>query len=240
MKRWGWAASIWAVLLLAAPVALAEEGVDKPKPAKKKKGPRKKAGLRGEYAMMANILKLDAETKAKFTEAVLAGAKAMKEWNTANGAKWKELMTARRQAWKKKDQDKIKELTPQFNELRASREKVAAEGKAKIMELLTDEQKAVWEGFVLRRSLGRWFRGIKLTDEQKAQMQTLCEEKAKTLPAATDPKNRRARNQAMNKLRDEIAEKILTDEQREKFKKNLPKRKPRKVKKVKKEAGEVR
>jgi len=234
MRRYGWFLSALAALCLAAPVSLGGEAGDRPK---KQRPAKKKPGLRGEHAMMANVLKLDDETKAKFADVVKAGAAAMQEWTKANGAKWKEVTKALRDARKNKDKDKLKELTPQFNELRKGRDKVMADGKAKVLELLTDEQKAVWEGFILRRTLMRWFKGAKLTDEQKQQMQKLCEEKAKTMPAATDQKSRRARYQAMNKLRAEIVEKVLTDEQREAVKKNLPKPKPKRQRKPKPKVG---
>jgi len=228
--------SVLAVLLLAAP-ALSEEQTGETKKPRKKRPPKAKAGLRGEYAMMVNVLKLDEETKKKFEEAVTAGNAAMKAWRQGDGAKLKEVSAAYRAARKAKDQDKIKELRPQFNALITARTKLMADNKAKIMALLNDEQKVVWAGFVLRRTVMRRYRAAKLTEDQIAQLQKLCEEKAQTIPDATDREKRKERATALKALYAEIEEKILTDEQKEAMKKAQPTRK-RKAAKPKAGQGE--
>jgi len=221
MKRWAWIVSALAVLLLAAP-APAEEVPGQTKPRKKR---RAKAGLRGEYAMMAKVLNLDEETKKKFEEAVTAGKAAIKAWMQGDGAKFKEVSAAYRAARKAKDKDKINELKPQFNALVTARAKLMADNKAAIMALLNDEQKATWAGFVLRRTVMRRYKAAKLTEDQIAQLQKLCEEKAKTIPDATDREKRRERYKALRALYTEVEEKILTAEQREAVKNARPARK---------------
>ena len=227
MRRYGWLLGALAALLLAAPVALAEEAGEQPakkKRAKKKRGPREKARLRGEYGMMVSVLKLDEETKAKFEAAVKAGQQALQDWQKGDGAKWKELNTAMREARKNKDKEKMTALGAQLKELNAARAKIMGDNTAKLMELLNDEQKAVWAGFVLRRSLMGRLRRLKLTEDQVAQLQKLCEEKAKTIPAAADRKNAKARREGLNKLYAEVGEKILNEEQRTKLAELMKKR----------------
>ncbi len=222
MKRLGWLLSILAGLLLAAPAALADDQPapeDKPKPAKKK-GPKegKKAkadpGMRGEYGMMAEVLKLDEATAKKLQEQVAANGQAVKDWQEANGAKLKELMGQHKELRQDKEKEaEAKKVAEEIKALQDARAKLEEDGRAKVMALLTDDQKKVWAGFVLRRGLMRSFRGIKLEQAQIDQIQGLCETAAATMPDAKDRTKQKERTEAVKKLIAEIESKVLTKEQ---------------------------
>lgn len=215
VKRNAWVVcAIAAVLLFAMPAFARQQGGaerEKPKP--------KPPALRGEYAMMAEVLKLDDEAKKKVEDQLAANDKALQEWEQGDGAKLKDLEKALAEAKQAKDEEKVKNLTAEAKPLQEAREKLRAENKEKVLALLTDEQRAVWAGFILRRSLMVKYSKLQLTDEQVAQIQKLCEEAAKTIPPANDEAKRKERVEALNKLNAEITEKVLTDAQREELKK---------------------
>ena len=247
-KACGWLLCVFAVMLLAAPAAVAEDDFGegkKPKARKKRKargegrrgqrGRREKANV---YAKMAEVLKLEGEAKTKFDEQVAANKKAVKEWKQGDGAKLGELRKSFAEARKAKDKEKIKQLSGEMRTLMLAQRKLEAELLTKLLALLTDEQKAAWAAYQLEKQVAGRFRRCKLTEEQLAQVKTMCAAVAKEIGEAKDGK---AKGAAMRKLQTEITEKVLTDEQRETLKKKGG-RKPRgegqgKAKRPKKERG---
>jgi len=226
---------VWMTCVLAVMLATASDGFARERKQRARK-PRRQHMRKpaDDFAMMATVLKLEGEAKQKLDAQIAAGAEALKEWEQGDGAKLKELMKAQREARKAKDAEKAKQLAAEMKPLRAAKTKLAADNKAKVMALLTDEQKAGWAGYKLRKDLQmRHFRRVKLSDEQAEQMQALCVEAAKTLPPANDPKQRKARADALKKLSADISEKVLTAEQREQMAKK-PERKPKAAKKPRK------
>jgi Spy/CpxP family protein refolding chaperone len=217
MRKFGFLLVFLGGTLFLCQAVLAEDQPAAEKPVAKKKATKPK--LSGEYAIMGGVLKLDNETAAKIAELSKANMQAVKDWKTTKGAKLAELRKALANARKAKDEKKIEELNKEIKALGEGEEKLQAEGMAKIMALLTDEQKAVWKGFCLRREITKRFKGMKFTDEQTAQMQKLCEEAAKTMPAADGDEAAKARQEACGKVVDEISQKVLTDAQREEMKK---------------------
>ena len=234
MRKPAWWMSVATALLLACSVlvtpsvAVAQD--DAPKRARKKrpagdrrKSPKKKR-LPGEYGIMVSVLKIQEPQLAKFNAAVQAYGETMKAWQAGpDGAKLAELQKAAQEAKKAKDKDKAKELSQQMKPLMAQRAKVQAEERAVIMAVLTPEQKAQWAGFTVYRTAMRRYKRLKLSEEQTKQVRDLCDAAAKTMPPSSD---RKAYGQARKKLDAEIAEKVLTPEQREELKKK-PERKPR-------------
>ena len=218
-------------IAMFCPAALAadEAGEDKPKPEKKKaregekvEGRRKHGpALQGEYAIMAKVLKLDEATQAKIKEQFEANRKARNDWEEANGAKLRELRQEAAKARKAKDKEKVEQLEKDRAALEQAEAKLRTDARESIMALLTEEQRTTWNGFILRRGIMGRFKKVKLTDEQEVQMQKMCEESAKTVPPADahDREARKARTEALEKLCDDIAQKVLTEEQRKKLSK---------------------
>jgi hypothetical protein len=199
-----------AALLLWAPAVLAAEAGGG-----EAKQPPRESRLPGEYVGIANRLKLDDATRAKFEEAVKANEKVRAVWRQTTFAKVGELSAALREARNAKDEALVKEIEAEQKRFgAASLAKMEADCTARIMALLNDEQKAVWQGFELRRFLMASLWLTKFSDEQTDKLQTLCEEKVKTLPAITDDEYRAARDKVYPALRKEVLETILTDEQR--------------------------
>lgn len=231
MKRsLAWLAGI-LVVLLAATAGLAQDdpGEDAPparKKARRKRAPRKRAPRAPKqkvdvYAKMAEVLKLDEAAKQKFDEQVAANKAALAEWDKGDGAKLPDLRKASSEARKAKDREKAKELGGQVRKLIVARQKLETELVDKVLAVLTDEQKATWAKQQLCENVLLRFRRAKLTEEQIAQVQKLCEAAAKEAGQAQDEKGR---GQAIRKLQTEVTQKVLTDEQREQLKKGGGKR----------------
>ena len=236
MRKRAWILCGLAVLLLACPaVAAKKEGAKKPDKAGKKDKPKKgdKGKLRGHYAIMASVLELNDDQKAKLTEAIAARDAALAEWDEGeDGKKLAELLAKAKEA----DKDAAKEIRKEAAALRKERAELAGSQKATqamIAEILTDEQKTKWEGHQLYTQMMRQFKKVGPTEEQEGQIRALCAAKAAdAIAAAGDAKG-------LKKLRGDLAAAIiadiLTDEQRAKAtaKKEKPAGKGKKDKKEK-------
>jgi len=221
MKNLSWfVGTLAAVLLACGPAMAQDDGAAKAKPekpAKAKPDKAKTSGMKGEYGIMASVLGMDDAQKAKLAEAVEANKAAEQQWKEGDGKKTEELAKASAEAKKAGDKDKTKKIAEESKALKESRAKLEEAGKARIMAVLTDEQKTRYAAFNLeRRILQRFGKKIELTDDQKKQMKDLCAEAVKSRPAGEDAK---AANAADKKLLGEVEQKVLTDAQREALKK---------------------
>ena len=123
-----------------------------------------------------------------------------------------------------------KAIVAEIRLLRTSRAALRKEMKAKVVASLSDEQKSKWAGYELRVRVVRRYRKSKLTDEQIAKVQTMCEATAKEIG---DGKDLKVKSVAMRKLHGEIVKNVLDEEQRKPFvRKRRAKRKPAKAKKA--------
>jgi len=192
-------------LTLTAGSALAVDGAKpkKKRPARDKKVRVKKpkSALRGEYAIMASETKLTDEQKVKFIEILKAQSEAKKALAEKAAPIKKDLAEAR----KAKDKDKIKELSAKLKELRGD----PKAGKAAIMAILSDEQKAAWASFTVYRNALRKFGKAKLTDDQKKAARDICTTSDVKLTG-----DKKADAAAVKALIEKISTSVLTDEQR--------------------------
>lgn len=240
MKRSRWAALLFGAVVLcgaaltASALAPAEGEPTKPKRVKKQKPPRDKAarekkakGLKGEYAIMVKILEMDEAQQEKLKQAVADRQTALAAWEKGpNGAKYQDLRKASNEARKAGKKDELKQLREQMKSLQQERTQLMAEQSAKILALLTPEQKLKWSGFTLYRDCMRRYKRLNLKDEQTKLVRGMCDAAAKELGDKTD---RKARGTAMRKLQKDIEEKVLDDAQREELKKK-PVKEPREKK----------
>ena len=163
---------------------------EKPKP-KVKKPAAKKPGLRGTHAQMAKVCGLSQAQSDKIIAANKLRHEARKEFNDANGAK-------------------MKALQKELNDLYAKRKKVEADGLAAIMAVLTDEQMAAWNQYLVIRTVQRKFARAKLTEDQ---LETINAEYVRAA-VGVDLSNDKDRRNLTNKLLWHVQREILTDAQR--------------------------
>ncbi len=237
MKKLTWfVGTLAAALLVCAPAMAQDDGAAKAKPEKPKRAAKaekpdkaKTSGLKGEYSIMASVVGMDDAQKAKLAEALEANKAAEQQWKDGDGKKILELSKAAAEARKAGDKDKARKIAEDSKALKGSHAKLEEANKARILAVLSDEQKTRYAAFKLERQiLQRFGKKIDLTEDQQKQMKDLCTEAVKARPAGEDAK---AANAADKKLLDEVEQKVLTDAQREALKK--PVEKVKKVEKVK-------
>jgi len=242
MKKLKWfVGALAAVLLAFAPAMAQDNGAAKAKPDKPKKEAKAEkpdkantSGLKGEYAIMASVVGMDDAQKAKLVEALEANSAALRQWKQGeSGKKMEELAKAAAEAKKAGDKEKAKKIQEDMKALKESHAKLEEANKARILAVLSDQQKTRYAAFNLERQVLRRFgKRIELTEEQQKQIKDLCAEAVKARPAGEDPK---AATGADKKLMSEIEQKVLTDAQCEALKK--PVEKPAKGDKVEKATG---
>ncbi|MBT3202185.1 MAG: hypothetical protein HN350_19960 [Phycisphaerales bacterium] len=208
MKLSKWLLCVMVALTFSAGSVLAKEGgkAKKAKPAGKKARVKKpKSPFRGEYAIMASQLKMTDAQKAQLTEIVKAQSAAKKAYAEAA----KPIQTELAAAKKAGDKTKAKELGAKLKALRGDPKATTA----KVMAILTPEQKAEWAKFGLYRRVCSKFGRAKLTDEQKTTVRDMC-----TKSDIKTTGDRKADAAALKSLTDKIAAEVLTDAQREAIK----------------------
>jgi Spy/CpxP family protein refolding chaperone len=214
MKRLNWLLCGLIALFVAAGPVLAQEAAPKEKPKKARKArPRRarkpakpKSLLRGQYAAMAEALKLTREQEEKIAAALKSEQEAIANLTKATAEKDKELA------------EKIKPLEEQISALRkeqaglrAERGKISAAREAEVMAALTAEQKEQWKVRMVSSRFVRIGRGIELTDAQKQQIDSLVAGEIKKCEAAGKSTLDR---DAQARLRKAIEGTVLTDENR--------------------------
>jgi len=209
MKLSKWLLCVMVALTFTAGSVLAKDGGKgkkaKPAGAKKARVKKPKSPFRGEYAIMASLLKMTDAQKAQLTEILKAQGASKKA--SAEAAKPIKIQLAA--AKKAGDKAKVKELNAKLKALRGD----PKASKAKVIAILTPEQKAEWAKFGLYRRVCSKFGRAKLTDDQKTTVRDMC---AKSDVKTTGDK--KADAAAMKGLTDKIAADVLTDAQREAIK----------------------
>jgi len=179
---------------------------EKPKPKVKKPAP-KKPRLAGMHAQMAKICGLSQQQSDKIIAANKLRREARKEFDDANGAK-------------------IKALQKELKELYAKRNEIDADGQAAIMAVLTDEQKATWQQYLVIRTIKMKLARTKLTEDQ---LETINAEYVRAA-VGVDLSNDKDRRGLTSKLLRHVQREVLTDAQRLELSKPREPKKPGKKK----------
>ncbi len=203
-----------AVMCLLAAYPMIQVSAQEEKPAEKPKAKAKEKsapGLQGYYAIVAGELKLTDEQRQKLIAALGERNEALKAWDQEHGGKLTEQTAAQKQAREAKDAAASKKAGDSLRELRAARAAVAEGGKARLIALLTPEQRLHLQGYDLYVGAMSRFAPAKLTDEQKA--------KAKVMALAAGRYTGTPDEVALDNIKAELAAKvdkeILTDDQRQ-------------------------
>lgn len=171
--------------------------------------PASQPALRGEYAILASQAALSEEQRAALAQRVAARQAALEAWDAENGEKLEETA---RQARATRDPAAAEPLREQRDALRAQRAALAERHDREVLAVLTPEQRATWEAFRLNRQALRRCAGAELTDEQRAQILSLCQAAIRQAAQTEAPP---AYERVQAALNETIEREVLTDAQRE-------------------------
>ncbi len=170
----------------------------------------KKVRLWGMHAQMVKVCNLNEEQQKQIAELNDLRQKAMKEFEAENIEKLKTLKAQKVEARKNKDKKALEEASAQLSDLLLKRKEIDSQWQAKIMGVLTEEQKAQWDRYQAKLLINKMFKNAKLTDEQVEQVANAHEK----FMTDVDLSDKKARHEALQKLTDYIRAEILTDAQR--------------------------
>ncbi len=220
MRSWTWLLCGLAAMVLATGPALA---ADAPKDAPKVEAATpaspeaaKKAAIEGELAVMVKECKLSDEQQKKLLAAVNLAQTDLQAWEKANADKLEIFKKALAAAVAARDQAAYAKA---YNDNKAMLEENRALGvkfQKTVLAILTPEQQATWQGFLLFTELSEAMKRVNATDEQKGKLRPLCDAAGKDLVAVKDETEvgAKARQDIVNKLLESVKASILTEEQR--------------------------
>lgn len=203
--------AVATALAVSAAYAAGEAQTQKAPPAKT----AKPAPLRGDYAVMAQELKLSDEQQDKIRDVVGERGAKISAWKKENASKLAEKKAAYNKALQDGDKDKAKESIGELRELSAELNTLYVDMNKAVMEVLTPPQRAAWQGILLNRALLKAVKDAEPTDEQKAKIKDLAVEATKALTAVDAQLDKAAQAKAL----EDAKAKVLTDEQRAKMEK---------------------
>jgi len=172
-----------------------------------------KSAIKGEWAVMVKECSLTADQQTKLEEKVKAMNAALTDWDTRHKEQLTKLNADIKAAKDAKDQEKLRGLRQQLKMLQADRNGLQQQHRKGILNLLTPEQRQTWAVYNIQLDVTRRFAKVKLTDDQRAKIKTLCEAtlaEMDKLPAD----QQKARTALKTKLYSTVEQQVLTDEQR--------------------------
>lgn len=167
--------------------------------------------------LMITECKLNDEQQKTLKEKFKLKVEALEAWNKANADKLKAAEEAAKTARQGTDAGAKKKAAGDLKALEDARKQATAEADKAIMDVLSDEKKAVWAGVELAQTTLPRFKKANLTDEQTAKIKAACAIAAKDLAAYSgdDKKSKQGKTTVQKSLSWAIENVILTAEQRE-------------------------
>jgi len=204
-----------ALFLPAAPLTAAKDSTATTAPTTKPSdGGTAGPELRGEYALIAAQAELTGEQRTQLAAIVTEARAAEARMQAANKDKLGKLRKDLADARKSNNRQAIAKASQQIMKINSAATKAKKALRARVLGLLTPEQKIKWAGFVFYRSACGVLAKANLTDDQKTAARKLCDEAARQLGAAALKKSRKT-VAAQKKLLARIKADILSDRQRD-------------------------
>lgn len=186
------------------------EQIKKPVGHKKEPTTRKKPRLRGMHAQMAKVCGMSEEQQEELIRLNAKRYEAWKQFKTSTTEKLKVLQARIAEARKNNDKEALKEAYSEIRSLRIKQREIYEHWKAKMMAILTPEQKARWDRYQAMLAIKRRFKSAGLTAEQMEKIEAAYTK----FVVGAGPSDKKARREALKKLNDYIRTEILTDAQR--------------------------
>jgi len=225
MKRWTWFLCAVAVLALAA-AAPAAEAAPKAEPAKTEGSKpalatpeaaaqeAERTSIEEIVGMLTKEVKLTADQQGKVREAITAARAAMVTWEKSNADRIEAIKKAGAA-----DAATLQKARDDYRALAQENQALQMKHQASIMEILTPDQRMVWQGFTIFSEMANQLKPLNLTAEQTARCRALCDAAAKEMGAvkAEGEAGAKARQGIFVKLITDVRDTVLTAEQRAKM-----------------------
>lgn len=172
------------------------------------------------YEAMVAELALTAEQTAKIQLILGDMDAALVKWGKTNALQLSSLRQDEAECRKTGDTATLLRTLNQFMALKAERRRLAEPFLKRIGGVLTAEQQAKWEGYVLSSKLTVRFANVGLADDQKTQIRALCDGRGGEIFALRGRDDRRAVARAEREINKEVIDSVLTESQRVKLRGN--------------------
>ncbi len=150
--------------------------------------------LSGDYARMTKVCKLSDKQTVQVQQRIQAKEAALATWDRKNAEKLAGLESSAASA---EDDAQKARLQKQADALKASKTKLEMAAENAILSCLRQDQRLKWETHLLVEQVGPQL-GTKLSKDQKAGLEKLCEQAAASLMRGASPE-----------IREKLAAKVL-------------------------------
>ena len=174
------------------------------------------------YATMAAELRLTDEQVVKIERILKDMDAALAKWDKTNRLQIASLRQDEADCRKSGDTATLLRALNRLMVLSAERRGLAEPYRKLIRGVLDTEQRAKWEGYLLDVKLVDRFRRLGLTDDQKTQIRTLCDDRGGTIADMRDRDDRKGVARAESEVNTKIIDSVLTEDQRVKLRGQRP------------------
>ena len=206
MKSFRFLTGFAVLIVLVSGASAAREG---------KKGRGAKEPTKSVCEIMVEELKIGGDQKAQLEAKFKAVEEAGAAWDKTNAEKIKAAEEAAAAA-KGGDADAKKKASTAKRELSSARAESLVDAEAAVLTVLTDEQKAAWEGYTLYETTVKRYRRTEFTEDQQAKIKAACAIAAKQQAAEeAEGAKKKKGGSVTDKLKWAIEAVIMTPEQRQ-------------------------
>ena len=174
------------------------------------------------YDTMVAELRLTTEQTGKIERILKDMDAALDKWDKANSLQLASLREDEVDSRKNGDTATLLRTLNQFMVLAGQRRGLAEPFRKQIRGVLSTEQRAKWEGYLLSTKLVGRFQHVGLTDEQKTQVRTLCDGRGGAIADLRDRADREGVVRTESEVNTEVIDSVLTEEQRVKLRGRRP------------------
>ena len=167
-----------------------------------------------DYDAMAGELRLTAEQVTKIELILKRMEAALAEWDRANAARLASLGRDQDDARRAGETSRLCQTLNQFMELATRRRALAEPYRKLIWDVLTEQQQAKWQGFLLARKLTERYKRLDPTADQKTQIRALCDASGSQLAELHKKDDRRQIADVERQVNTRVIETVFTEAQR--------------------------
>lgn len=169
--------------------------------------------------------KLTEDQQTAVKEKIKARDEILAAWDSENAEKVQAAKEAGKEAKSKNDEEARKKASTDSRALRDARVEAGAKANEAIFDVLTDEQKAAWDGYQLYVTVSSRYRRVEPCENQMAKIKDACAVVQKEIVAAEADDDTKTVKELVKRLRWGVEVFILNPDQRKTMR--TPREKPK-------------